>query len=92
MKRTFFILSIILNIVLIGIIAWQINKTNNTKEYILTNHVQMSLVELEGEIAYQMEQNWKEPTLVTAKLNEVLQTIDLSIQSGILSKKEKETM
>ncbi|UVI33403.1 hypothetical protein [Paenibacillus spongiae] len=89
-------ISIGLNILLISIAAWGYMKMKFVKEQIFIVEVQHNLVELEGLIAKQKEDNWSEPNLVTTELGDVLNGIWLGIttgeQLGTLSKSEKETL
>ena len=69
---------------------------NFVKEQVLVTEVQNNLVELEGLIANQMENNWSEPDLVTTELGDVLNGIWLGMttgkQLGTLSKSDKEIL
>ncbi|KHF39349.1 hypothetical protein [Halalkalibacter okhensis] len=96
-KREFFFrISIVLNILLLVIVAWGIIKMNFVKEQVLVTEVQSNLVELEGLIANQMDDNWSEPNLVTTELGDVLNGIWLGMttgkQLGMLSKRDKEIL
>ena len=88
--------SIGLNILLVAIVAWGIIKMNFVKEQVLVTEVQSNLVELEGLIANQMDDNWSEPNLVTTELGDVLNGIWLGMttgkQLGTLSKSDKEIL
>ncbi|EKN62605.1 hypothetical protein P9E76_12680 [Schinkia azotoformans] len=85
-----------LNILLVVIVAWGIIKMNFVKEQVLVTEVQNNLVELEGLIAHQMDNNWSEPNLVTIELGDVLNGIWLGKitgeQLGTLSKSDKKTL
>ena len=70
-RKLLFSVSIGLNILLVAIVAWGIIKMNFVKEQVVVTEVQYRLVELEGIIAYQTDENWSEPNLVTAKLGDV---------------------
>lgn len=89
-------ISIGLNILLIAIVAWGILKMNFVKEQVLVTEVQHNLVELEGLIANQSDENWSDPNLVTTELEDVLNGIRLGIttgeQLGTLSKIDKEIL
>ncbi|WP_391201484.1 hypothetical protein [Psychrobacillus sp. L4] len=89
-------ISIGLNTLLIAIVAWGIIKMNFVKEQVLVTEVQHNLVELEGLIANQMDENWSEPNLVTVELGDVLNGIWVGIttgeQLGTLSKSDKEIL
>ncbi|GBG08042.1 hypothetical protein PAT3040_02609 [Paenibacillus agaridevorans] len=69
---------------------------NFVKEQVLVTEVQSNLVELEGLIANQMDDNWSEPNLVTTELGDVLNGILLGMttgkQLGTLSKSDKEIL
>ena len=77
-------------------LAWGIIKMNFVKEQVLVTEVQTNLVELEGLIAHQIEDNWSEPNLVTTELGDVLNGIWLGMttgeQLGTLSKSDKRTL
>ncbi|MGE7689703.1 hypothetical protein ACQKMI_10850 [Lysinibacillus sp. NPDC097214] len=81
-KKVLFRISICLNIFLIAIVAWGIIKMNFVKEQVLVTEVQRNLVELEGLIANQIDDNWSEPNLVTTELGDVLNGIWLGMTTG----------
>lgn len=95
-KKFLFRISIGLNILLVAIVAWGIIKINFVKEQVLITEVQNNLVELEGLIAYQSDDHWSEPNLVTTELGDVLNGIRLGMttgeQLGTLSKSDKEIL
>ena len=95
-KKLLFRFSIGLNILLVAIVAWGIIKINFVKEQVLVTEVQNNLVELEGLIANQMDNNWSEPNLVTTELGDVTNGIWLGMttgkQLGTLSKSDKEIL
>lgn len=95
-RKWLFRVSIGLNILLVAIVAWGIIKVNFVKEQVLVTEVQSDLVELEGLIANQMDDNWSEPNLVTTELGDVLNGIWLGMttgkQLGTLSKNDKEIL
>lgn len=89
-------ISIGLNLILVMIVAWGMMKMNFVKEQVFVTEVQNNLVELEGLIAHQMDEDWSEPNLVTTELDDVLNGIWLGIttgeQLGTLSKSDKEVL
>ncbi|MGE7674525.1 hypothetical protein ACQKMV_13220 [Lysinibacillus sp. NPDC094403] len=95
-KKVLFRISIGLNIFLIAIVAWGMITMNFVKEQVLVTEVQHNLVELEGLIKYQIDDNWSEPNLVTTKLGDVLNGIWLGMttgkQLGTLSKSDNEVL
>lgn len=95
-SKLLFRISIGLNLLLIAVIAWGYIKMNFVKEQILHTEVQQNLVELEGVIANQSEDNWSAPNLVTTELGDVLNGIWLSIITGedlgTLSRSDKEIL
>jgi hypothetical protein len=95
-RKLLFKVSIGLNIILVAIVAWGIIKMNFVKEQVLVTEVQRNLVELEGLIANQINDNWSEPNLVTTELGDVLNGIWLGMitgrQLGTLSKSDKEIL
>lgn len=66
------------------------------KDQVFNTEVQDDLVELEGLIANQKENQWSTPNLVTTKMGSVLNGLWLGIttgnQLGTLSKKDKEIL
>ncbi|WP_456276679.1 hypothetical protein [Bacillus sp. AK128] len=95
-KRLLFRISIGLNIIFMALIVWGNIKMNFAKEQVLVTEVQQNLVELEGLIANQMNDQWSEPNLVTTELGDVMNGLYLGIntgeQLGNLSKSEQETL
>jgi len=91
-----FRISIGLNIFLIAIVAWGIIKMNFVKEQVFVTEVQRNLVELEGLIENQIDDNWSKPNLVTTKLGDVLNGIWLGMttgkQLGTLSKSDNDIL
>ncbi|KIY20591.1 MULTISPECIES: hypothetical protein [Mesobacillus] len=95
-RKSLFGISIGVNILLVAIVAVGMVKMNFVKEQILVTEVQNNLVELEGSIAKQMEDNWSEPNLVTTELGDVLNGIWLGMtagqQIGTLSESDKKIL
>lgn len=95
-SKLLFRISLGLNLVLIGFVVWGLIKMNFVKEQVLLTEVQQNLVELEGLIKHQMDNNWSEPNLVTTELGDVLNGIWLGMttgnQLGTLSKKDEEIL
>jgi hypothetical protein len=89
-------ISIGINLVLIALVSWAYMKMNFVKEQVLITEVQNNLVELEGLIAHQSENQWSDPNLVTTELGDVLNGLWLgqttAKQIGLLSKNERETL
>jgi hypothetical protein len=81
-KKVLLRISIGLNIFLFAIVAWGIIKMNFVKGQIFVTEVQHNLVELEGLIENQIDDNWSEPNLVTTKLGDVLNGIWLGMTTG----------
>lgn len=81
-KKVLFRISIGLNIFLIAIVAWGIITMNFVKEQVFITEVQYNLVELEGLIENQIDDNWSEPNLVTTKLGDVMNGIWLGMTTG----------
>lgn len=69
---------------------------NFVKEQVLVTEVQNNLVELEGLIENQIDDNWSEPNLVTTELGDVLNGIWLGMttgkQLGMLSKSDNDIL
>lgn len=55
---------------------------NFVKEQVFITEVQHNLVELEGLIENQIDDNWSEPNLVTTKLGDVMNGIWLGMTTG----------
>ncbi len=95
-RKLIFRILIGLNILLIAIVIWGFIKMNFVKEQVLLTEVQYNLVELEGLIAHQSDNNWSEPNLVTTELGDILEGISLGIttgeQLGTLSNSDKKTL
>ncbi|RTE07190.1 hypothetical protein [Paenibacillus whitsoniae] len=95
-QKLIFKISIGLNIILIAFVAWGYMKINFVEEQIFITEVQHNLVELEGLIANQIDNNWSDPNLVTTELGDVLNGIWLGItageQLGTLSKNDKKIL
>lgn len=95
-KKLLFRISIGFNIFLIAIVALGIIKMNFVKEQVFVTEVQSNLVELEGLIANQIDDNWSEPNLVTTELGDVLNGIWLGMttgnQLGMLSKSDNDIL
>lgn len=89
-------ISLGLNILLVAIVAWGMIKMNFVREQVLLTEVQHNLVELEGLIASQIDDNWSEPNLVTTELGDVLNGIWLGMttgrQLGTLSKSDNDIL
>lgn len=95
-RKVLFRISVGLNILLISFVAWTYIKMNFVKDQVFLTEVQSNLVELEGLIANQSDNNWSEPNLVTTELGDVLNGIWLGMttgeQLGTLSKSDKKTL
>ncbi|WP_078554294.1 hypothetical protein [Bacillus alkalicellulosilyticus] len=94
--KLLFSISIGLNIFLITIVVMTMIKTNFVKEQIFVTEVQSNLVQLEILIAYQIDNEWSEPNLVTSKIGDVLNGLRLGIttgnQLGTLSKSDNDIL
>lgn len=68
-------------------------KMNDVKELLFHTEVQIKLIELEGSIGIQVENNWSEPNIVTTALGDVLNGIEIIIETtehlGNLSNDER---
>jgi hypothetical protein len=95
-RKLLFQISIGVNILLIAFVVLVFIKINFVKEQVFLTEVQHNLVELEGLIANQSENNWSDPNLVTTELGDALNGIWLGIntgeQLGNLSQYEKEIL
>jgi hypothetical protein len=89
-------ISISLNILFIAAITTGLIRMNFVKEQILLTEVQQNLIELEGVIEIQSENNRSEPNLVTTEMGDVLNGIWLGIRTGeqlvILFRGDKEIL
>ncbi|MGE8204601.1 hypothetical protein ACQKP0_08555 [Heyndrickxia sp. NPDC080065] len=81
-QKIIFRSSIIANTIFVLLIGWFFININFTSEQLFFTEVQENLVELEGLIAQQKDNNWSEPNLVTTKLGDVLNGIDLSLSNA----------
>ncbi|TCJ01669.1 hypothetical protein [Cytobacillus praedii] len=94
--KVLFRVSIGLNLILITCVLWGFIRINFVKDQIFNTEVQDDLVELEGLIAYQKDNQWSTPSLDTTKMGSVLNGLWLGItmgnQMGTLSKKDKEIL
>ncbi|MBU8906141.1 hypothetical protein [Desertibacillus haloalkaliphilus] len=75
-------ISIAVNIMLVLAITWGYMKVNFASEQIFLTEVQDNLIELEGLIAHQQENDWSEPNLVTSKLGDVIDGLWIGLQTG----------
>ncbi|WP_442599848.1 hypothetical protein [Neobacillus sp. D3-1R] len=81
-QKILFRSSIFLNIVLVLFIVWKYINIHFASEQLFYTEVQDNLVELEGLIAHQKEDNWSEPNLVTTELGDVLEGIYVGLSNG----------
>ncbi|WP_078427627.1 hypothetical protein [Alkalihalobacterium alkalinitrilicum] len=95
-QKILFRISIAVNILLVIVVAWGYIKINFASEQIFLTEVQHNLVELEGLIANQSDDNWSEPNLVTTQLGDILNGIWLGMTTGeqlsTLSRSDKEIL
>ncbi|MEH7239397.1 hypothetical protein [Bacillus sp. JJ1562] len=73
---------LVLNLLLLWNVISGHTKMKNAKELLFLTEVQIKLIELEGSIGTQMENNWSEPNMVTTVLGDVLNGIELSIATA----------
>ncbi|WP_100407793.1 hypothetical protein [Bacillus solitudinis] len=81
-QKILFGISIAVNILLVIVVASGYIKTNFASEQLLLTEVQDNLVELEGLIAHQIENDWSEPNLVTVKIGDVMTGLWIGMQTG----------
>jgi hypothetical protein len=81
-QKVIFIGSIIFNVVLFMIVLWGYISTNFANDQLFFTEVQGNLVGLEGLIVDQKEKNWTDPNLVTTKLGEIVNGLDLGLSNG----------
>lgn len=95
-QKIIFRVSIAVNILLIILVIWGYIKINFATEQIFLTEVQDNLVELEGLIAHQTDNDWSEPNLVTTKLGDVMDGLWIGINTGkhlsSISSKDKEIL
>lgn len=93
-EKLLFSISLACNVLLILIIIWGYQRVSFATEQLFIREVQHKLVELEGLIAHQMENDWVEPHLVTTKSGEVINALRSGLFTAeylhMLSKKERE--
>ncbi|WP_203363868.1 hypothetical protein [Bacillus sp. REN10] len=75
--------SLLVNGILLIIVIMQQLNANLVHEELFYSEVQDQLVELDGLIEHQKENNWSEPNLVTVQLGDVLDGMNVAINSGI---------
>lgn len=80
--KILFRVSIGINLILITCVLWGFIRINFVKDQIFHTEVQDDLVELEGLIADQIENQWSTPNLVTTKMGSVLNGLWLGITTG----------
>lgn len=83
--KTIFVISLLLNSLLIGGLIVGYLKMNLVHKELFYSEVQYKLVELDGLIEHQKENNWSEPNLVTTQLGDVLNGLDVAMNSGSYS-------
>lgn len=81
-RKLLFSISISLNLLLFAVVAWGYTKMNFVKEQVIVTEIQTNLVELEGLITNQIDDNWSDPNLVTTELGDVLNGIWLGMTTG----------
>ncbi|MDW0115220.1 hypothetical protein QT711_18885 [Sporosarcina saromensis] len=89
MKKKYKVLlvsSIIANIVFVIALVWGYLTVNLMNEQLFYTEVQYKLVELDGLIEQQKENNWSEPNLVTTQLSAVLNGIEVATSSAKYAK------
>lgn len=95
-QKILFRISIAINILLVIVVAWGYLKMNFASEQLFFSEVQYNLVQLEGLIAHQVENDWSEPNLVTTKLGEVMNGLYVGIKTGghlnAISSKDKQIL
>ncbi|MBS4200914.1 hypothetical protein KHA93_14855 [Bacillus sp. FJAT-49732] len=93
-QKIIFRSSIFVNIILALLIVWVLVNNNFANEQLFFTEVQENLVELEGLIAHQIDNKWSEPNLVTTKLGDVLNGLNLGLSNGMylnsISNKDRE--
>ncbi|MBU9721639.1 MULTISPECIES: hypothetical protein [Bacillaceae] len=94
--KTIFRISIVLNILFVGIVAGGFFKMNHVTERVLIYNVAGNLLTLYVLITEQTENNWTNPGLVTMKMEDLAMGVSLSgnvgAESKILSKEELNTL
>ncbi|MFV8829771.1 hypothetical protein [Alkalihalobacterium sp. APHAB7] len=94
--KNIFRISIILNLLLIAIVAWGVNKNNYVIERVLTMNVAYNLFWLEEKISHQSDNDWSDPSLVTAELKQIFDgiyhSLNVGSESRTLSNSDKETL
>jgi hypothetical protein len=80
-KNWFLALSIVINIVLIGYMYLKGSQLNNAYSQ-STSRLQSDLVQLEGAIGYQIENDWQEGHTVIEKIEDVRESINEAMVTG----------
>lgn len=74
--------SLLLNAIFLICLAIGYLKMSLVHKELFYSEVQNKLVELEGLLEHQINNNWTEPNLVTTQLGDVLNGIDVAMNSG----------
>lgn len=85
-KKIYFRVSIGLNVLLLIVVIWGFFKINYVTERTLFNQVEVNLLKLEEVISHQKENNWSQPSLVTLRLEEVINGLSTSRNIGAESR------
>lgn len=95
-QKTIFVVSLLINALLIVCLVIGYLKMNLVHKELFYSEVQYKLVELDGLIEHQKQNDWSESNLVTTQLGDVLNGLDVATNSGKysgwLSNDERMTM
>lgn len=95
-QKMLFRSSIFVNILVVLILVWGNITVNFSNDQLLYTEVQDNLIELEGLIGHQQQNNWSQANLVTQKTNEVLDGLYISLNNGkytkTISKNDREIL
>ncbi|MED4404114.1 hypothetical protein [Metabacillus fastidiosus] len=95
-QKTIFVISLLVNALLIVCLAIGYLRISLVHKELFYSEVQYKLVELDGLIEHQKKNDWSDPNLVTTQLGDVLNGLDVAINSGKysswLSNNERMTM
>lgn len=95
-QKTFFGLSLVINVFLIVYLVNGFLQMSLNHKELFYSEVQYKLIELDGLIENQKENDWTEPNLVTTQLGDVLNGINVATSSanytGWLKNDDQETM
>ncbi|WP_010275569.1 hypothetical protein [Paenibacillus senegalensis] len=96
MRKYFIIILLVVNIGAVSILIYQHHRLNEVISDMGFRMVSSNLVQLEGAIMYQMQNNWSEPDHVIEKVEDVIEGLDMTRRAADrvnkLSKEDNEVL